>query len=70
MYFRIIKKFAPDHKSEIKKKNIGEKRGLVAVSTIAMFILIAILIIISKPPTLSPKEIAAEQFGEDNILFS
>ncbi len=69
VYFRIIKKFAPDHKVEIKEKNIGEKRGLVAVSTIAMFILIAILIIISKPPTLSPKEIAAEQFGEDNILI-
>ncbi len=69
VYFRIIKKFAPDHKIEIKKKNIGEKRGLVAVSTIAMFILIAILIIISKPPTLSPKEIAAEQFGEDNIFI-
>ncbi len=69
VYFRIIKKFAPDHKNEIKKKNIGEKRGLVTVSTIAMFILIAILIIISKPPALSPKEIAAEQFGEDNILI-
>ena len=68
VYFRIIKKFAPDHKSEIKKKNIGEKRGLVAVSTIAMFILIAILILISKPSALSPKEIAAEQFGEDNIF--
>lgn len=69
VYFRIIRKFAPDHKVEIKKKNIGEKRGLVAVSTIAMFILIAILIIISKPPALSPKEIAAEQFGENNILI-
>ncbi len=69
VYFRIIKKFARDHKVEKKIKNIGEKRGLVAVSTIAMFILIAILIIISKPPTLSPKEIAAEQFGEDNILI-
>ncbi len=69
VYFRIIKKFAPDHKIEIKKKNLGERKGLVAVSTIAMFILIAILIIISKPPVLSPKEIAAEQFGEDNILI-
>jgi len=69
VYLRIIKKFAPDHKIKIKKKNIGEKRGLVAVSTIAMFILIAILIIISKPPVLSPKEIAAEQFGEDNIFI-
>ena len=69
VYFRIIKKFAPDHKVEIKKKNIGEKRGFVAVSTIAMFILIAILIIISKPTTISPKEIAGEQFGEDNIFI-
>jgi len=69
IYFRIIKKFAPDHKVEIKKKNIGEKRGLVIISTIAMFILIAILIIISKPSALSPKEIAAEQLGEDNILI-
>jgi len=69
VYFRIIKKFAPDHKIEIKKKSLGERKGLVAVSTIAMFILIAILIIISKPYVLSPKEIAAEQFGEDNILI-
>ncbi len=69
VYFRIIKKCARDHKVEIKKKNIGEKRGLVVVSTIAMFILIAILIIISKPPTLSPKEIADEQFGEGNIFI-
>ena len=69
VYFRIIKKFAPDHKVEIKKKNIGEKRGLVVISTIAMFILIAILIIISKPPALSPKEIAVEQLGEDNIFI-
>jgi len=68
VYFRIIRKFAPDHKVEIKKKNIGERKGLVAVSTIAMFILIALLIIISKPPVLNPKEIAAEQFGEDNIF--
>ncbi|MCH7772900.1 MAG: RNA polymerase sigma factor [Bacteroidetes bacterium] len=67
--YRIIKIIAPNQKDEIKKKNIGEKRGLVVVSTIAMFILIAILIIISKPPALSPKEIAAEQFGEDNILI-
>jgi len=69
VYFRIIKNFAPDQKDEIKKKNIGEKRGLVVVSTIAMFILIGILIIIIKPPALSPKEIAAEQFGRDNIFF-
>lgn len=69
VYFRIIKKFAPDHKVEKKKKHIGEKRGFVVISTIAMLILIAILIIISKPPTLSPKEIAAEQLGEDNILI-
>jgi len=69
VYLRIIKKFAPDHKIEIKKKNVGEKRGLVAVSTIAMFILIALLIIISKPHVLSPKEIAAEQFGEDNVFI-
>ncbi|MGB5894657.1 MAG: sigma factor-like helix-turn-helix DNA-binding protein [Ignavibacteriaceae bacterium] len=69
VYFRIIKKFAPDHKVEIMKKNIGEKRGLVVISTIAMFILIAILIIISKPPALSPKEIAAEQLGEENIFI-
>jgi len=69
VYFRIIKKFAPEHKVEIKKKNIGEKRGLIVISTIAMFILIAILIIISKPPTLSPIEIAAEQLGEENIFI-
>ena len=69
VYFRIIKKYAPDHKVELKKKNIGENRGLVVISTIAMFILIAILMIISKPPALSPKEIAAEQFGEDNIFI-
>jgi len=69
VYFRIIKKFAPDHKIEIRGKNIGEKRGLVAVSTIAMFILIAVLILISKPPTLSPKEVAAEQIGEYNIFI-
>jgi RNA polymerase sigma-70 factor (ECF subfamily) len=69
VYFRIIKKFAPDHKFEIKKKNIGEKKGLVVISTIAMFILIAILITITKPPGLSPKEIAAEQLGEDNIFI-
>jgi RNA polymerase sigma-70 factor (ECF subfamily) len=68
-YFRIIKKFAPDHKVEIKGKNVGEKRGLVVISTIAMFILVAILIIISKPPALSLKEIAAEQLGEDNIFI-
>jgi RNA polymerase sigma-70 factor (ECF subfamily) len=69
IYYRIIKKFAPNHKFEIKKKNTQEKRGLVAVSTIAMFILIAILIIINKPPALSLKEIAAEQLGEDNIFI-
>jgi DNA-directed RNA polymerase specialized sigma24 family protein len=69
VYFRIIKKFAPDHKVEITKKNMGEKRGLVVISTIAMFILIAILLIISKPPALSQKEIAAEQLGEDNIFI-
>ena len=69
VYLRIIKKFAPDHKFEIKKKNIGEKRGLVVVSTIAMFILITLLIILSKPHVLSPKEIAAEQFGEDNVFI-
>ncbi|MCH6574369.1 MAG: hypothetical protein IH795_04060 [Bacteroidetes bacterium] len=67
--YRIIKKFAPNQKDEIKKKNIGEKRGLVVISTIAMFILIAILIIISNPSALSTKEIAAEQFGEDNIFI-
>ena len=69
VYFRIIKKFAPDYKVEIKKKNTREKRGFVVVSTIAMFILIAILIIISNPPALSLKEIAAEQLGEDNIYM-
>ena len=69
IYFRIIKKFAPDFKVEIKKKNIGEKRGLVVTSTIAMIILTAILIIISDPSAISPKEIAAEQLGEDNIFI-
>ena len=69
VYFRIIKKFAPDQKDAIKKKNIGEKRGLVVISTIAMFILIAILIIIRNPSALSTKEIAAEQFGKDNIFI-
>jgi RNA polymerase sigma-70 factor (ECF subfamily) len=69
VYLRIIKKFASDHKIEIKKKNIGEKRGLVVFSTIAMFILIAILIIISKPAALSLKEIAAEQIGEGNVFI-
>jgi len=69
VYFRIIKKVAPNHKFEIKKKNTREKRGLVVVSTIAMFILIAILVIISKPPVLSLKEIAAEQLGDDNIYI-
>lgn len=69
VYFRIIKKFAPDQKDKIKRKNIGEKRGFVVASTIAMFILIAVLIIISKPPSLTPKEIAAEQSGEDNIFI-
>jgi len=67
--YRIIKKFAPNQKDERKKKNIGEKRGLVVISTIAMFILIALLIIISNPSALSTKEIAAEQFGEDNIFI-
>ncbi|MCH7516021.1 MAG: SEL1-like repeat protein [Bacteroidetes bacterium] len=56
--YRIIKKFAPNQKDERKKKNIGEKSGLVVISTIAMFILIAILIIISNPSALSTKEIA------------
>ena len=69
VYFKIIKKFAPDHKVELKKKSIGENRGIVVISTIAMFILIAILMIISKPHALSPKEIAAEQLGEDNIFI-
>jgi len=69
VYFRIIKKFAPDQKDKIKRKNIGERRRFVAVSTIAMFILIAVLIIISKPPSITPKEIAAEQSGEDNIFI-
>lgn len=69
VYFRIIKKFAPDQKDKRKRKNIGEKRGFVVVSTIAMFILIAVLIIISKPPSLTPKEIAAEQSGEDNVFI-
>jgi len=69
VYFRIIKKFAPDHKVEIKRKNVGEKRGFVVISTIAMFILIAILISTSKPPAISLKEIASEQIGEDNIFI-
>jgi len=69
VYFRIIKRFAPDQKDKIKRKNIGEKRGFVVFSTIAMFILIALLIIISKPPSLTPKEIAAEQSGEDNVFI-
>jgi RNA polymerase sigma-70 factor (ECF subfamily) len=69
VYIRIIKKVAPDHKFELKKKKSLEKRGLVVASTIAMFILIAILIIINKPPALSLKELAAEQLGEDNIYI-
>lgn len=69
VYFRIIKKVAPNRKIEIKQKHTQEKRGLVVVSTIAMFILIAILITISKPPALSLKELAAEQFGDDNIYI-
>jgi len=67
--YRIFKKYAPNQKDERNKKNIEEKRGLVVISTIAMFILIAILIIISNPSALSTKEIAAEQFGEDNIFI-
>jgi hypothetical protein len=55
-------------KSELKRKHSSENKGLVTGATIAMIILIAVLILVSRPTVVNPGELAKEQIGNNNIL--
>jgi len=67
--FKIAKRYAPALKNELGNEVSLEKRGLVVGATVAMFILIAVLIVIFKPAVVNPGEFAEQQSGEDNILI-
>ena len=66
---KIIKRFAPDAKNHIDSEKKKERKGLVTGATVIMFILIAIMIMLNRPTTLTQQELALEQKGENNILL-
>lgn len=66
---RIVKKFAPELKSEYKIKSGTANRKMIIGSTLAVIILFIIMIFVSSPDTVNPDEFTAEQKGENNAFL-